>query len=107
MKNLLPKLILCFGLLVLCNYAEAATYYFSQSMGDDSRSSAQAQNPSTPWKSIDKLNAVFKTLQPGDVVLFRRGETYYGSIKMSKSGAQGRPITLGAYGSGEIGRAHV
>jgi len=101
MKNLLPKLILCFGLLVLCNYAEAATYYFSQSMGDDSRSSAQAQNPSTPWKSIDKLNAVFKTLQPGDVVLFRRGEAYYGSIKMSKSGAQGRPITLGAYGSGE------
>ncbi|HLW33737.1 MAG TPA: right-handed parallel beta-helix repeat-containing protein, partial [Aequorivita sp.] len=101
MKNLLAKSIMCLGLLLLCISAQAATYYFSHSIGDDSRSAMQAQNPSTPWKSIEKLNSVFKSLQPGDVVLFKRGETYYGSIKMSKSGAQGRPITLGAYGSGD------
>src|SRR5690554_3641955 len=40
------------------------------------------------------------TLNPGDRVLFKRGETFYGTIKLNKSGSQGRPITYAAYGSG-------
>ncbi|HLW21024.1 MAG TPA: malectin domain-containing carbohydrate-binding protein, partial [Cyclobacteriaceae bacterium] len=30
-----------------------------------------------------------------------RGETFYGSIHINASGSQGRPITIGAYGSGD------
>jgi parallel beta-helix repeat protein len=76
------------------------TYYFSSVSGDDTRSSAQAQQAATPWKSLAKLNQIFPQLQPGDSVLFKRGEVYYGSIAAGASGAEGRPIVLAAYGQG-------
>src|SRR4051812_655580 len=80
--------------------ANATNYYFSTSDGDDSRSFSEAQDPSTPWKSIDKLNAIFRYLQPGDQVLFKRGDTFFGSIVTSKDGTVSDPITLSDYGSG-------
>ncbi len=80
--------------------ASATNYYFSSLSGDDTRSASQAQNASTPWKSLNKLNSFFSSLQAGDAVLFKRGETFYGSISISKSGSSGAPIVLGAYGSG-------
>src|SRR5580704_9445658 len=76
------------------------SYYFSTRDGDDTRSASQAQNPATPWRSLTKLNQVFAQLQPGDSVLFRRGEVYYGSIVVGASGAEGRPIVLAPYGQG-------
>src|SRR5687768_12156988 len=88
-------------LLVLALHsAKAATYYFSTSNGDDNRSSLQAQNPATPWKTLAKLNSIFYTLNPGDVILFNRGEVFSGSINVTKSGFTGLPITFGAYGAG-------
>ncbi len=80
--------------------AHAATYYFSTATGDDTRTATQAQNSATPWQSITKLNSYFLSLQPGDSVLFNRGETFYGGIVVSKSGTAGSPITIGAYGNG-------
>lgn len=99
MKNLLTLLLLA-KLALFPGTTSAMTYYFSSTDGDDSRTSAQAQNSSTPWKSIDKLNSFFSTLQPGDQVLFKRGDVFYGSINISKSGSSGLPIVFGAYGSG-------
>jgi parallel beta-helix repeat protein len=100
MKAVLSKLMLCVALVIVCNFSHAATYYFSTESGDDSRSSSQAQNSSTPWKSIKKLNQIFSSLRPGDAVLFKRGETFYGSINIKSSGSSGSPIVIGAYGSG-------
>jgi hypothetical protein len=88
--------------------AHANTYYFSSSTGNDNRSEQAAQNPSTPWQSIDKLNSIFASLDPGDQVLFKRGETFFGAISILKSrelyGPKGikstAPIVIGAYGSG-------
>lgn len=77
-----------------------ASYYFSNSIGNDSRSQTEAQNPDTPWRSIDKLNLVIRNLQPGDVIYFRRGETFHGTINISKAGSPGNPIRFSAYGSG-------
>lgn len=99
MKKNIQLLSLVLILLLQSNYSFAAKYYFSSS-GDDSRTAAQAQNSATPWKSIDKLNAIFKNLQPGDEVLFKRGDVFYGEIVISRSGSSGRPIVFGAYGSG-------
>jgi parallel beta-helix repeat protein len=76
------------------------TYYFSTNSGDDSRSVAQAQSPSTPWRSLAKLNQVFPQMQPGDSVLFNRGEVYYGAIVAGASGSAARPIVIAAYGQG-------
>ncbi len=88
-------------LYLICLVAYPATYYFSSSLGDDARSSAQAQNQNTPWRSIQKLNSIFTTLQPGDNILFKNGDTFQGTITITKSGTAGAPISFGSYGSGE------
>jgi parallel beta-helix repeat protein len=80
--------------------ANARNYYFSSSQGDDSRSSSQAQNSSTPWRSIDKLNSIFSSLQPGDKIYFKSGDTFYGSIVTRKDGSGSSPIVISSYGSG-------
>lgn len=100
MNSTLPKLVLCFSLILLSIKASATDYYFSNESGNDSRSTTQAQNPDTPWKSINKLNAIFGSLKPGDAIYFKRGETFYGTIKATKSGSPGSPIKIDAYGSG-------
>src|SRR5450432_71469 len=74
----------------------ATTYYFAAS-GNDANNGT---SPSTPWQSMSKLNSVFSSLNPGDNVLFKRGDTFYGSITAKKSGTAGSPITIGAYGTG-------
>jgi parallel beta-helix repeat protein len=80
--------------------ANATNYYFSTSDGDDSRSFSEAQDPSTPWQSIDKLNSIFRFLQPGDQALFKSGDTFFGSIVTAKSGTEESPIVLSSYGLG-------
>src|SRR5215218_5043530 len=79
---------------------QARTFYFSSSVGDDNRSSDQAQSSSTPWRSIQKLNSIFSLLAPGDQVLFKKGDVFTGSIQVTRSGASGAPILFGAYGDG-------
>ena len=37
---------------------------------------------------------------PGDRILFNRGNTFVGTIRLTRSGASGNPITIGAYGTG-------
>jgi len=49
--------------------ANAANYYFSNSQGDDSRSSSLAKNLSNPRRSISKFNSPgFQTCSP--VIMF-------------------------------------
>src|SRR5690554_1943923 len=100
MKTTLKQLFFFAAFLACCNLGHAATYYFSSIEGNDARTAVQAQDPSTPWKTISKLNAVFSTLKPGDRILFKRGETFLGSINLIKSGASGNHLVIGAYGSG-------
>ena len=94
------RVILSFLLVCLLLTANATTYYFSSTTGDDARTAAQAQNQATPWKTLAKLNSIFSTLNPGDVILFQRGNVFSGSIGAIKSGSASLPITFGAYGSG-------
>ncbi len=88
-------------LLVLCTIvSKANNYYFSSTSGDDSRSAIQARSYLTPWMSLSKLDSIFNTLLPGDSILLKRGETFFGSIIINKSGTALLPIVIGAYGSG-------
>jgi parallel beta-helix repeat protein len=77
--------------------AGAATYYVAAN-GDDSRTAAQAQDPSTPWQGLAKVNSL--TLAAGDQVLFRRGDTFRGTLNIGSSGQSGNPIAISAYGTG-------
>ncbi len=76
--------------------ANATNYYLSNS-GNDANTGT---NPSAAWQTLNKLNS-FKNLKPGDNVLFKRGDTFYGSITVNNSGTKENPITYGAYGTGE------
>jgi parallel beta-helix repeat protein len=100
MKTNTIKLMILAWLAILCQSAFAVDYYFSSVSGDDNRTSVQAQNPATPWKSISKLNEVFPSLTGGDNIYFKRGERYYGTIHITSSGSPGNPIRIGAYGVG-------
>lgn len=77
-----------------------ATYYFDNTLGDDSRSSSQAQSTSTPWKTMSKLNSFFSSLAVGDTIALKKGETWNETIIVNKSGTSGNPITITSYGSG-------
>jgi len=98
MKTLL---LLTLVALLFATTTNATNYYFSSVSGDDSRTAIQAKSPSTPWKTLGKLNSYFASLMPGDSVLFKRGETFYGSITILKAGTTSLPIIFGAYGTGE------
>jgi len=83
-------------LLLVPVYGLAKDYYISNS-GNDSNNGT---TPGTAWRTIDKLNSAFSTLQPGDNIFFKRGETFKGTIRVISSGRQGQPISFGAYGTG-------
>ena len=78
--------------------ASATTYYFSTTDGDDSRTATQAQNSSTPWKTLTKASSL--TLAAGDRLLFKCGNVFFGTLKINNSGTAASPITIGAYGAG-------
>ncbi|HZG25376.1 MAG TPA: PA14 domain-containing protein [Chitinophagaceae bacterium] len=75
-------------------------YYVSSSYGDDNRSSAQAQNPNTPWRSINKVNSMMSTFNGGDAILLNRGDVFDGTLIVSKSGTSSNPIIFSSYGNG-------
>lgn len=72
----------------------AATYYVS-STGSDSNTGLTT---ALAWKTLAKVNAA--SFVAGDQILFKRGDTFYGSLIIKNSGASGKPITYGAYGTG-------
>jgi parallel beta-helix repeat protein len=72
------------------------TYYVDATSGDDGNTGT---NTSAPWKTIAKVNAA--TLHPSDNVLFKKGEIWREQLTVPNSGASARPITFGAYGSGD------
>ena len=70
------------------------TYYVANS-GNDSNGGRSADNP---LQSLNKVNSLI--LHPGDQVLFRRGDTFRGTLNIRQSGNAGQPIVIDAFGSG-------
>lgn len=57
----------------------------------------------TPWQTIEGtgLNAKWASINSGDTISFRKGDTFYGEIIVGKSGASAAtPIILNSYGAG-------
>ena len=79
---------------IKASYAEAATYYVSNSGNDTNSGTSESQS----WKSIDKVNK--STFQPGDNILLKRGDIWREQLTVPSSGTEGHLITFGAYGSG-------
>ncbi len=73
----------------------ATTYYVSSSTGNDANAGTST---SVPWKTIAHVNG--QTFQPGDSILFKRGDVWNESLAPGSSGSLGNPIKFDAYGSG-------
>ena len=84
-------------LLGLTHNSDASTYYLSSSSGDDNYSGLY---PDSAWMSLDKLNSI--TLFPGDSVLLKCDDTFYGTIIISYSGSFSLPIYFGKFGTGSL-----
>ncbi|WP_159522001.1 cadherin domain-containing protein [Sunxiuqinia indica] len=72
------------------------TYYISSSTGNDSNAGTST---SEAWSTLNKVNA--QHFSPGDQILFKRGDSWEGTLKPNSSGTKGSPIKYGAYGAGE------
>ncbi len=79
----------------------ATSYYVSAATGSDSYDGAAPVHTSGlngPWKTVAKVNA--SHFNPGDSVLFARGDVWREELVITSSGTAGSPVTFGAYGSG-------
>ena len=92
------KLYVLFLCVLFTYTTKASNYYLSVINGNDSRTSLEAKNQATPWKTIDKINCA--SLLPGDSVFFNKGEIFYGTLLVNNSGAIDNFIYYGAYGTG-------
>lgn len=74
-----------------------ATNYYVSAIGDDGNRGLSA---ATAFRTPSRVNQIIRNLKPGDSVLFRRGDRFYGSLTINASGSAQAPIVIGAYGSG-------
>ncbi|HFC10920.1 MAG TPA: hypothetical protein ENJ75_01885 [Candidatus Kaiserbacteria bacterium] len=79
--------------------AFAATYYVDSVLGNDANNGTSINSA---WKTISKVDSY--TFNPGDQILFKRGDTWDGNNSntlYAESGTAGNYITYGAYGVGD------
>jgi hypothetical protein len=70
--------------------------FFVSNSGDDSN---DGLSPEKPWKTIARVNK--QVLEPGDAVLFKRGDTWVGEmLRIRHSGTADNRIIYSAYGEG-------
>lgn len=81
-------------------------YYVDASGGNDSNSGTSPENA---WRTIAKVNQFSYSssspanLQPGDSILFKRGEIWREMLYLQKFHPTAEaPVTIGAYGSGAL-----
>jgi hypothetical protein len=83
------------AVLLLQPFSEAtARTFFVAASGNDAHDGLSERSQ---WRTLDKVNAA--ALEPGDKVLFKRGDTWRGQL-VAQSGEDGSPITYAAYGEG-------
>ena len=80
-----------------CDACFTGTVYYVSNAGNDNNSGLLK---SSSWKTIAKVNSM--TFNPGDAILFKRGNTWREQITVSSSGNSTDYITFGAYGSGSL-----
>src|SRR5690554_6444094 len=80
--------------------SNATNYYLSQ----DGNDSNPGTSPEMPWKSLQKLNKMVPI--PGDSILFRKGNSWNGTIHVNMFGKEDKHVVYGSYGTGEKPRIY-
>jgi len=76
--------------------AGGQTYYLDCAAPSDA---ADGKAATSAWATLSRANNA--DLQPGDALLLKRGCTWQGPLNARWNGADGRPITISAYGEGD------
>ncbi len=99
MKHLNIKFFMTFMVVGLFGAFVTAqtTYYVHPGVGNDSSSGT---SPEQPWRTLNKVSTT--NFNPGDIIRFRAGFTFPGTLIISSSGAPGNPITYDKYGPGDL-----
>lgn len=87
--------VMFFALCALASPSWAATYYVDATNGKDSNDGLSL---SSAWKTIAKVNSC--NFQPGDNILFKRGETWTEQLTVPSGGTSDAPLIFAAYGNG-------
>ncbi|WP_083940558.1 right-handed parallel beta-helix repeat-containing protein [Rudanella lutea] len=85
-------------LTILLVFAQSATgqqIYYVAANGNDANNGLSI---SSPLQTLAKVSSL--PLVPGDQILFRRGDTFRGTLDLTRSGNANSQIKFGAYGSG-------
>ena len=95
-------MILAFAVCLLFgNFsATAATYYLSQSAGDDTLDgqSPTAKGKQGPWKTLSKASINYS---PGDRILLKCGDVWNEELRPLGSGTPANPIVISSFGEGK------
>jgi len=77
----------------------AATYYVSQSSGNDEWNGRDTgpKGVRGPWKTLARASVEYK---PGDRILLKCGDTWNETLRPKGNGTVGLPIVIGSYGKG-------
>jgi parallel beta-helix repeat protein len=94
-QNLKYSLGILISLMVVSMTASATVYYVDSAAGKDTNSGTSS---SAPWKTLAKVSS--HSYSAGDQILLKSGSTWREQISVRSSGASGKPIVFGAYGSG-------
>lgn len=95
-----PDILVALALVVaaLClapTEGRGATYHVDAEVGSDTATGSLM----APWRTVERANKV--RLQPGDELLFRRGQRFQGELILRNGGNRNAPIVIGAFGEGE------
>jgi len=93
------KILGCFIIIMIMITSQifaGTVYHVDATNGSDSNSGT---SQGIAWKTINKVNNSY--FNPGDSILFKRGEVWREQLIVPSSGSSGSPITFSAYGSGD------
>jgi hypothetical protein len=93
-RDLVSRGVLLAVLFLFSDFAIGRTYYVSATQGNDTNDGSAA----SPWQTIARVNR--EAFQPGDSVLFQRGDQWRETLRPASSGSDLAPLTFGAYGRG-------
>lgn len=82
--------------LYLPSISSGCVCYYVDSVGGSDSNAGTSE--SQPWRTLAKVNAT--NFQPGNIVKFKRGGSWTGTLVINDSGTAGNPIRFAAYGSG-------
>ena len=76
----------------------AVVYYVCDTGGDDTRSTATARSPATPWATVSRAVQQFGSLGAGEAIAFCRGGTFAGGgTYHNENGTQANPTIVRDY----------